>query len=65
VRLFDPAPRRALAVLWRRGGYRSAAALRLAEMIRANYRGGRSGVNRPAKRRYPGTRGIERGSEKQ
>lgn len=38
VRLFDPAPRRALAVLWRRGSYRSAAALRLAEMIRATYR---------------------------
>lgn len=38
VRLVDPAPRRALAVLWRRGGYRSAAALRLAEMIRATYR---------------------------
>jgi LysR family transcriptional regulator, cyn operon transcriptional activator len=39
VRLVDPAPRRALAVLWRRGGYRSAAALRLAEMIRSTYRG--------------------------
>jgi LysR family transcriptional regulator, cyn operon transcriptional activator len=39
VRLVDPAPRRALAILWRRGGYRSTAALRLAEMIRANYRG--------------------------
>jgi LysR family transcriptional regulator, cyn operon transcriptional activator len=65
VRLFDPAPRRALAVLWRRGGYRSAAALRLAEMIRANYRSGRTGVNRSSKRRYPGTGDTERGSEKQ
>ena len=37
VRLFDPAPRRGLAVLWPRGGYRSAAALRLSEMIRATY----------------------------
>ena len=50
VRLVDPAPRRALAVLWRRGGYRSTAALRLAEMIRANYRGahvGRRAAKRP------------------
>jgi LysR family cyn operon transcriptional activator len=38
VRLIDPAPRRALSVLWRRGSYRSAAALRLAEMIRGAYR---------------------------
>ena len=38
VRLIDPAPRRDLAVLWRRGGHRSTAALRLAEMIRATYR---------------------------
>jgi LysR family cyn operon transcriptional activator len=53
VRLVDPVPRRALAVLWRRGGYRSAAALRLAEMIRASYRGTHSSGpagTRPAKR---------------
>jgi LysR family transcriptional regulator, cyn operon transcriptional activator len=37
VHLFDPAPRRGLAVLWPRRGYRSAAALRLSEMIRATY----------------------------
>jgi LysR family transcriptional regulator, cyn operon transcriptional activator len=42
VRLFDPAPRRGLAILWRRGGYRSAAALRLAEMIHARYGRGRA-----------------------
>jgi LysR family cyn operon transcriptional activator len=47
VRLVDPAPRRALAVLWRRGGYRSAAALRLAEMIRATYRRPAGDARRP------------------
>lgn len=51
VRLFNPAPRRALAVLWRRGGYRSAAALRLAEMIRANYRGAKSSINQSKRAR--------------
>ena len=55
VRLSDPAPRRALAILWRRGGYRSAAALRLAEMIRATY----SGV-RPRKTMQPRARGRPR-----
>ena len=53
VRLSDPAPRRSLAVLWRRGGYRSAAALRLAEMIRETYRRGpgRRGKPRTALRK--------------
>ena len=37
VRLTDPAPRRLVGVLWRRNGHRSAAALRMAEMIRAAY----------------------------
>ncbi|MHB8495189.1 MAG: LysR substrate-binding domain-containing protein [Casimicrobiaceae bacterium] len=37
VRLVDPAPRRSLAILWRRGAHRSAAALRMAEMIRSAY----------------------------
>lgn len=38
VRLYDPAPRRSLAVLWRRGSHRSVAAVRLAEMMREAYR---------------------------
>lgn len=54
VRLVDPAPRRGLAVLWRRGGYRSAAALRLAEMIRATYRR-TPAAGRRAKRTRPAT----------
>ena len=38
VRLTDPAPKRMVGILWRRNGHRSAAALRMAEMIRAAYR---------------------------
>ena len=37
VRLTDPAPKRLVGILWRRNGHRSAAALRMAEMIRAAY----------------------------
>jgi LysR family cyn operon transcriptional activator len=37
VRLTDPAPKRMVGILWRRNGHRSAAALRMAEMIRAAY----------------------------
>ena len=39
VRLTDPAPKRTVGILWRRNGHRSAAALRMAEMIRAAYAG--------------------------
>ncbi len=35
VRLTDPVPKRSVGLLWRRTGHRSAAALRMAEMIRA------------------------------
>lgn len=38
VRLTDPAPGRQAAILWRREGHRSPAALRMAEMVRAAYR---------------------------
>jgi LysR family cyn operon transcriptional activator len=38
VRLTDPVPKRMVGILWRRNGHRSAAALRMAEMIRAVYR---------------------------
>jgi LysR family cyn operon transcriptional activator len=38
IRLYDPVPRRTLAILWRRQGHRSAAAERMAAMIRATYR---------------------------
>jgi LysR family cyn operon transcriptional activator len=37
IRLVRPTPRRTCAILWRRQGYRQAAALRMAEMIRAAY----------------------------
>ncbi len=39
VRLTRPTPRRTCAILWRRDGYRTVAARRMAEMIRAVYRG--------------------------
>jgi LysR family transcriptional regulator, cyn operon transcriptional activator len=38
VRLTGPTPRRSCALLWRRGGYRTVAANRMADMIRAVYR---------------------------
>ncbi len=37
VRLTDPAPKRTVGILWRRNGHRSAAALRMADMIKAAY----------------------------
>lgn len=37
VRLTDPAPKRLVGILWRRDGHRSAAALRMAEMVREAY----------------------------
>jgi LysR family cyn operon transcriptional activator len=37
VRLTDPVPRRTISILWRLHGHRSAAAERMAEMIRATY----------------------------
>ena len=45
VRLTDPAPKRSVGILWRRNGHRSAAALRMAEMIKAAY-GGPKGARR-------------------
>lgn len=37
VRLTDPAPKRTIGILWPRNGHRSAAALRMAEMVKAVY----------------------------
>ena len=37
VRLTEPAPKRSVGILWRRNGHRTAAALRMAEMIQATY----------------------------
>ncbi len=37
VHLTDPVPRRSVGLLWRRTGHRSAAAQRMAEMIREAY----------------------------
>jgi LysR family cyn operon transcriptional activator len=38
VRLTHPAPKRQVGILWRRNGHRSAAAQRMAEMVRSVYR---------------------------
>ncbi|HZD89270.1 MAG TPA: transcriptional regulator CynR [Pseudolabrys sp.] len=58
VRLTDPVPKRRVAILWRRTGHRSAAALRMADMIRAAYGEGQpaqpkrvAGARRPMIRR--------------
>jgi len=37
VRLTEPRPKRTVGILWRRNGHRSAAAQRMAEMIKAAY----------------------------
>ena len=37
VRLTEPAPKRSVGILWRRNGHRTAAALRMAEMIQEAY----------------------------
>ena len=37
VRLTEPQPKRTVGILWRRNGHRSAAAQRMAEMIKAAY----------------------------
>jgi LysR family cyn operon transcriptional activator len=38
IRLTHPTPKRWAALLWRRQGHRSPAALRMAEMIRSAYK---------------------------
>jgi LysR family cyn operon transcriptional activator len=37
VRLIEPVPKRTIGILWPRNGHRSAAALRMAEMVKAVY----------------------------
>lgn len=37
VRLTSPVPKRTVGILWRRNGHRSAAALRMAEMVKSVY----------------------------
>lgn len=49
VRLTDPVPKRLVGILWRRNGHRSAAALRMAEMIRAAY-GAKDGTRKHGRR---------------
>ncbi len=51
VRLTDPAPKRMVGILWRRDGHRSAAALRMAEMVRAAY--GQKEKAVPRGKRFP------------
>lgn len=45
VRLTDPAPKRTVGILWPRNGHRSAAAMRMAEMIKDVYRDKVAGVS--------------------
>ena len=53
VRLTDPVPRRAVAILWRRAGHRSPASLRMAEMIREAYAGHACNALSDRERRRP------------
>jgi LysR family transcriptional regulator, cyn operon transcriptional activator len=49
VRLTEPAPKRTVGILWRRNGQRSAAAQRMAEMIKAAYAAQTGAAQAPAK----------------
>jgi len=49
VRLTEPAPKRSVGILWRRNGHRTAAALRMAEMIQAAYSEAAGERRKPAK----------------
>lgn len=49
VRLVDPAPKRTVGILWRRNGHRSAAAQRMAEMIKTAYGGRKTSAVRAAR----------------
>ena len=49
VRLTEPAPRRSVGILWRRNGHRTAAALRMAEMIQAAYSETAGATRKPGK----------------
>jgi LysR family cyn operon transcriptional activator len=51
IELTAPAPRRTVAILWRRHGHRSAAAERMADMIRAAYGTPTNAADHPAKAR--------------
>jgi LysR family cyn operon transcriptional activator len=45
VKLTDPVPKRSVGLMWRRNGHHSAAALRMAEMIRAAHRSALEAAN--------------------
>ena len=51
VRLTEPAPKRSVGILWRRNGHRTAAALRMAEMIQDAYSETVGIARKPAKLR--------------
>lgn len=51
VRLTNPVPQRSAAILWARNAHRSAAAARMAEMIRAAYATPGAAASRRARRR--------------
>jgi len=50
VRLTEPAPKRSVGILWRRNGHRTAAALRMAELIREAYSETAGAARKSAKR---------------
>jgi LysR family cyn operon transcriptional activator len=54
VRLTEPQPKRTVGILWRRNGHRSAAAQRMAEMIKAAYGAKAKGAQRAPRLRVPG-----------
>ena len=49
VRLTEPAPKRSVGILWRRNGHRTAAALRMAEMIKEAYSETAGAARKPAR----------------
>ncbi len=51
VRLTEPAPKRSVGILWRRNGHRTAAALRMAELIREAYSETADAARKPSKPR--------------
>ena len=59
VRLTEPAPKRSVGILWRRNGHRSAAALRMAEMIQAAYSERGNAARKPAKSHADGPRAMQ------
>jgi LysR family transcriptional regulator, cyn operon transcriptional activator len=62
VRLTEPVPKRTVGILWRRNGHPSAAAQRMAEMIRAAYvvKSGAKAAVPSTLAKLPGYRAVRR-----